>query len=44
MKLRELRVLSNLTQAEVARRIGVTQSTYNYYEKEKTHVGTLRSG
>lgn len=36
MKLRELRVLSNLTQAEVARRIGVTQSTYNYYEKEKT--------
>ena len=36
LKLKALRVLNNLTQAEVARRIGVTQSTYNYYEKEKT--------
>lgn len=36
MKLRELRNTRNFTQAQVAKIIGVTQSTYNYYEKEKT--------
>lgn len=36
MKLRELRVLNNLTQQELANKIGITQFTYCNYEKEKT--------
>lgn len=36
MKLKELRVLNNLTQQEIANKIGITQFTYCNYEKEKT--------
>lgn len=36
MKLRELRELNNFTQAEVAKRIGITRFTYSNYENGKT--------
>ena len=36
MKLKELRSLSNFTQAEVAKRVGITQFTYCNYENGKT--------
>ena len=36
MKLRELRVLNNLTQSELAEKMDITQFTYSNYETEKT--------
>lgn len=44
MKLKELRLLNQVTQTEIAKYLGVTQSTYNYYEKSKTEpdISTLK--
>ncbi len=36
MKLKELRVLNNLTQQEIADKLLIQQTTYCNYEKEKT--------
>lgn len=35
-RLKELRTAKKLTQQKVADYLGVTQTTYNYYEKEKS--------
>ena len=36
MKLKELRILNDLTQAQLAKKIGITQFTYCNYENGKT--------
>ena len=36
MKLKELRVLNNLTQDELSQRVGITRFTYSNYENGKT--------
>lgn len=36
MRLKELRLLNQLTQQEVAKQVGITQFTYSNYENKKT--------
>ena len=38
MRLKELRKNNRLTQAEIAKIIGVNQNTYSYWENEKTKI------
>ena len=44
MRLKELRVNNERTQMDIAKYLGITQSTYNYYEKCKTEpdIDTLK--
>ena len=39
MKLRELRKNLNLTQAELAEKLGISRDTYKNYEQERTQMG-----
>lgn len=36
MRLKKIRILNELTQEQIANKIGITQFTYSNYEKEKT--------